>query len=138
MATKKTEIDPRVFQNTPVFKKSPDHKTVYANVIRTAITPFDIRIAFGQVCEPTPESPAQHTEEFATVIMAPEEAKAMIPLLQTAVQGYEDGYGKIRDITPVLERMKLEALETLAKAAAMSAEADAEPKAEPPRKAKKN
>ncbi|MHB1815743.1 MAG: DUF3467 domain-containing protein [Steroidobacteraceae bacterium] len=104
------EIDPQIFKTAPVNRRAPDHKTVYSNVIRTGITPFDIRIVFGQVAEPIPGTPAQQVEELATVIISPEEAKAMIPFLEQAVQVYEEQYGQIRDVTSRLETMKAAAL----------------------------
>ena len=136
MATK-SEIDPRVFHTQPVIKKSADHKSVYSNMVRTAVTPFDIRMVFGQVSEPIPGDPAQQGEEFVTVIMAPEEAKAIIPLIQQALQVYEAQYGEIRDVTARLEKMKAEAAAMLAKAQT-PAKSETPPKAETPRKPKKH
>ena len=103
-------IDPRIFQNPPVYTKAADHKTIYSNVARTAVSPFDIRIVFGQVSDPVPDSPAQHTAELATVIMAAEQAKALIPIMLQAIQQYEALYGEIRDISARLTKMKEEAL----------------------------
>ncbi|MGH2508997.1 MAG: DUF3467 domain-containing protein [Ktedonobacteraceae bacterium] len=132
MATK-PEVDPRVFQTPPVNRRAPDHKTIYSNVIRTGITPFDVRIVFGQVAEPTPGDPAQQIDDLTTVIMSAEEAKAMISIVQQAVQGYEALYGEIRDIMPLLERMKAEAI---AKATPVPAEPTVA--SESTRKSKKN
>lgn len=131
MATK-PEIDPRVYQSAPVIRKAADHKTIYANVIRTGITPFDVRIIFGQVAEITPGDPVvQQVDDLATVIMSAEEAKAMILIVQQAVDGYESMYGEIRNLTPLLEKMKAEALARLSAA-------EIPPTAEAPRKPKKN
>jgi hypothetical protein len=92
---------------TNIFKKAADHKVVYSNVIRTGVTPFDIRIVFGHVIEAeAADSPPQISEDLVTVILAPEEAKTIIPYLQAAVAGYEDQFGKIRDIPAILEKMK--------------------------------
>ena len=127
----KPEIDPRVYQTAPVNRKAADHKTIYANVIRTGITPFDVRIIFGQVAEPTPGDPVQQVDDLATVIMSAEEAKAMLVIMQQAVDGYEAMYGEIRNLTPLLEKMKAEALAKLGAA-------EAPHTAEAPRKPKRN
>ena len=64
--------------------------------------------------------------------MSAEEAKAIVAIMQQAVSGYEAMYGEIRDLTPLLERMKAEAL------AKLNAAEIHPPTAETPRKSKKN
>lgn len=129
----KPEIDPRVYQTAPIYRRASDHKIIYTNVIRTGITPFDLRIIFGQVAEPTPGGdPVQQVDDLVTVVMSAEEAKAMVTIMQQAVAGYEAMYGEIRDLTPLLERMKAEAL---AKLSATETPPTAET---PPRRSKKN
>lgn len=108
------EIDPRIFQTPPVNRKSLDHKTIYSNVVRIGITPFDIKIVFGQVADSIPGDPAQQVDDLATVIMSAEEAKAMIPFLQQAVQSYEAQYGEIRDVTSLIAKIKADALAKVA------------------------
>jgi hypothetical protein len=118
----------------PVNKKAPDHKTVYSNVVRIGITPFDIKIVFGQVVDQVPGDPAQQTEDLVTVIMSAEEAKAMIPFVQQAVQSYETRFGKIRDVTSLMAKIREEALG----GAAMPDKAAMAPKAETRRRSKKS
>ena len=110
MMDKNFQIDPRIYQSEPVFKKSADHKSIYTNVVRAAITPFDIRIVFGQIQDAVPGSYVQSSEDLATVIMSPQEAKVAAHALETAIRGYESMYGEIKDLPPLLEKMKADAL----------------------------
>lgn len=130
----KSGIDPRFYQTPPVNTKAADHKTIYSNVIRTAISPFDIRLVFGQVTDTVPGTFATQTEDLASVIVAPEEAKALIPVLQQAIDHYEKVYGTIRDVTSTLNKMKEESLAQ----AASQTDTTAPPKSGTPRKPKKH
>jgi hypothetical protein len=129
-----SEIDPRYYQTAPVNTKSPDHKTIYSNVIRTTVSPYDIRIIFGQVADNIPGNFATQTEDLASVIVAPEGAKALITVLQQAINRYEQMYGGIRDTTSTLNKMKEDALAKVA----VQGGASPAPKAGTPRKPKKH
>jgi hypothetical protein len=108
--SKQMEIDTRVFNTAPTFTKAADYKNVYTNVVRSGVTPFDIRLVCGQVLDPDPETHGQRSEDLVGLIMSPEEAKSLLQILQGAINGYEQLYGKIRDITPLLEKFKADAI----------------------------
>jgi hypothetical protein len=99
--------------STPKITKAPDYKVLYSNVVRTGVSPWDVRITFGQVAETTDQTPT--AEDQVTVIMAPGQAKAVLGILQTTVQGYESMFGEIKDITPIMEKAQAELAASKAK-----------------------
>jgi hypothetical protein len=90
----------------PVLTKAPDYKNLYSNVVRSGVTPWDIRITFGQLVESPDNVPG--AEDQITVIMSPAQAKAVLGNLQTSIQGYESLFGEIKDLTPIIEKAKAE------------------------------
>jgi hypothetical protein len=90
------------FQGTPPVVKSPEHKNIYANAIRTGVGPFDIRATFGHVIERDDQKLV--SEDLVTVVMSPEEAKTFLKMMANAVQGYEMVFGEIKDVDAIIEQ----------------------------------
>jgi len=86
-----------------VTRKASDHRSIYANVCRTNTGPWDISLIFALMVETEGGSPGQaHPEDLVTVILSPEEAKAVAGIVASAVQSYEQAYGPIKDLTALL------------------------------------
>ena len=90
-------------------KKAADYKAVYANICRTNVGPFDIRLVFGQTVDTDGKHPGEaHQEDVVTIILSPMEAKAISQMVPESVAVYEKTYGEIKDPTPILKKMLLD------------------------------
>lgn len=77
--------------------------TVYANWIQAGRTPWDIRLAFGQLREIEPDKPAIF--RMVDIVMAPQMAKALIGTLAVAIRDYEQHNGEIPIPSSIKQRM---------------------------------
>lgn len=94
-------------------KRAADFRMVYANVCRTTVGPFDVRLQFALTVETEGAIPGQsHQEDVVTVILSPVEAKAVSKLVSDAVASYEKSYGEIKDLTPLLMQMLVDKSKT--------------------------
>lgn len=75
--------------------KGQDHRVTYANSSRMGISPWDVRIIFGQVIEAA--NGTQVNEDQTTVVMAPALAKQVLKNLESTVAQYEELFGEIKD-----------------------------------------
>lgn len=80
--------------------RSPDYKNLYINATRMSISPWDIRIAVGQVVEIDGKNT---NEDAATIVMSPQHAKAFLASLQKSFDLYEERFGKVAEANVELE-----------------------------------
>jgi Protein of unknown function (DUF3467) len=104
-----SELESAIKAANITIKKAADFKMVYANVCRTTVGPFDIRLQFAVTVETEGKAPGQsHQEDVVTVILSPVEAKAVSQLVLEAVATYEKTYTEIKDLTPMLKQMLID------------------------------
>lgn len=90
--------------------KSQDYKVFYANQSRMRMSQADIQVYFGLLTD-DPNAPGTFTnEEIASVIMAPQHAKAFALSFLAAVNSYETAFGEIK--LPAAMTKQLETLKT--------------------------
>jgi hypothetical protein len=90
----------------PKITKAPDFKIVYSNVVRSGVSPWDIRLVFGQIGESDEQIPV--AEDLVTVVMSPPQAKSVLQILGGIIQSYEAIFGEIKDLMPILDQAKAE------------------------------
>lgn len=96
MAKKGTNIDLATLV-IPATVQAASHQAIYANATRLGVSPWDIRLVFGQVME---RDGKPLNEDAITVIMAPAQAKAFLNALTTTIQKFEEAFGEINDPSP--------------------------------------
>ena len=78
--------------------KDENYREIYANVSRVALSPWDLRIVFGQSIEG--EKPGTLiARDMLTVLMSPQHAKALLESWILAIKTYEDNFGAIPDLS---------------------------------------
>ena len=88
-------------------EKSLDHKVIYSNTNRFSISPWDVRVVFGQMLEREHDQ-ARNTlslvnEDAVTIVMSPQLAKATMKSMIETLEKYEGMFGPIPDVsTPVM------------------------------------
>ncbi len=68
----------------------------YSNSANVAISFFDVKISFGDVKRIDEENGTIHIQDFVSVSMSPEHAKALLDLLSKHLDLYEKNYGSLR------------------------------------------
>jgi hypothetical protein len=83
-------------QTPPVFRleTTPDYREGYANSVQLRASLWDFFLLFGTMRQSTPEAVAIHN--FQGVYLSPQQAKALLNVLQQNVQQYESAFGEIR------------------------------------------
>jgi hypothetical protein len=76
------------------WERSPEHRSIYANVMALAATPYDIQVRLGQTIARPDGASAAHLE-VATLLMAPGQAKALLLILAEAVTDWERKHGPV-------------------------------------------
>ena len=84
-----TASPPRV-----LLEKSPDYREGYANSVQIRVNLWDFFLMFGQINQTTPEQVQIHN--FQGIYLSPQQAKALLGLLQQNVSQYEAAFGEIR------------------------------------------
>ena len=87
------QIDLASFAVQPPVVRSDAHRTIYINSTRMGISPWDIRMIFGQVVDSGTGTVV--TQDEATIIMSPAQAKAVAENLNTTVAEFEKLFGEI-------------------------------------------
>jgi hypothetical protein len=88
-------------------RQSSAFQTVYANTCRVGISPWDIRLIFGQMIEAAPGKSVN--EDQVTVVMSPQQAKAVLKGWQDSIARYEATFGEIPNPALVIERARASA-----------------------------
>ena len=87
--------------------KSPNHRVVYVNSSRMGVSPWDVRVILGQVSE---VADGQQNQDEVTLVMSPQHAKIFLRNFETTIATYEGMFGKITDLTDVIEKAKRDAV----------------------------
>jgi hypothetical protein len=73
---------------------TPEYREDYANSVQVRVNLWDFQLLFGRVNQTSPESVAIHN--FQAVYVSPQQAKALLNVLQQNVTQYETAFGEIR------------------------------------------
>jgi flagellar protein FlaG len=82
--------------NQPNIKlvNDPNYRENYANSVQVRVNVWDFFLVFG-----TMQQPAEHEVEirnFQGIYLSPQQAKALMSILQQNVQNYEQAFGEIK------------------------------------------
>jgi hypothetical protein len=73
---------------------TPDYRENYANSVQMRVNIWDFFLAFGTVQQ---QSETQmEIKNFQGIYLSPQQAKALLGLLQQNVSGYETAFGEIK------------------------------------------
>lgn len=73
---------------------TPDYREGYANSVQIRVNLWDFLLLFGRVNQTAPDNVAIHN--FQGVYVSPQQAKALLNVLQQNVTQYESAFGEIR------------------------------------------
>ena len=73
---------------------TPDYRENYANSVQVRVNLWDFLLMFGRVNQTTPENVAIHN--FQCIYVSPQQAKALLRVLQQNVTQYETAFGEIK------------------------------------------
>ena len=71
----------------------PEYREGYANSVQVRVNLWDFLLLFGLVIQSTPENVS--IRNFQGVYLSPQQAKALLNVLQQNVQQYESAFGEI-------------------------------------------
>src|ERR1039458_4171441 len=74
--------------------KTPEYRENYANSVQVRVNLWDFFLLFGRVNQTTPENVAIHN--FQGVYVSPQQAKALVRVLQQNLTQYETAFGEIK------------------------------------------
>ena len=73
---------------------APDYREAYANSVQMRVNVWDFFLVFGTVQQ---QSETQvEIRNFQGIYLSPQQAKALLGLLQQNVSGYETAFGEIK------------------------------------------
>ena len=72
----------------------PDYRENYANSVQIRVNLWDFFLMFGRVNQTSPENVA--INNFQGIYLSPQQAKALLNVLQQNVQQYESAFGEIK------------------------------------------
>lgn len=73
---------------------TPDYRENYANSVQVRVNLWDFLLLFGRVNQTAPDNVAIHN--FQGIYVSPQQAKALLNVLQQNVNQYETAFGEIR------------------------------------------
>ena len=73
---------------------TPDYRENYANSIQVRVNLWDFFLLFGTLAQSKPESVS--IQNFQGVYLSPQQAKALLNIMQQNVSQYEQTFGEIR------------------------------------------
>ena len=73
---------------------TPEYRENYANSVQVRVNLWDFFLMFGRVNQTAPDSVAIHN--FQGVYVSPQQAKALLNVLQQNISQYESAFGEIR------------------------------------------
>ncbi|HEY3770785.1 MAG TPA: DUF3467 domain-containing protein [Candidatus Angelobacter sp.] len=86
---------PRYPDRKVLRQKSETYSNFYANNVEITVSPWDMRLRFGQILEADEEKLV--LEEYSTVFMSPQHAKAFAQILQAHIDKYEASFGQLKE-----------------------------------------
>jgi flagellar protein FlaG len=84
-----TPSQPRI-----VLEKAADYRESYANSVQIRVNLWDFFLMFGQLNQTSAET--VNIENFQGIYVSPQQAKALLGVLQQNVSQYEAAFGEIR------------------------------------------
>lgn len=72
----------------------PEYRDNYANSVQIRVNLWDFFLSFGLVTQTAPENVSIHN--FQGIYLSPQQAKALLNVLQQNVSQYESAFGEIR------------------------------------------
>ena len=84
-----TPTQPRI-----VLDRAPDYRESYANSVQIRVNLWDFFLMFGNINQTSAENVQIHN--FQGVYISPQQAKALLNVLQQNVSQYEAAFGEIR------------------------------------------
>ena len=81
-------------QPNVILERTPDYREGYANSVQVQKSVWDFRLTFGTAYQETAEQITINT--FQTVYLSPQQAKALLGLMQQNVGQYEAAFGEIK------------------------------------------
>ena len=73
---------------------TPEYRENYANSVQVRVNLWDFLLLFGRVNQTSPEEVAIHN--FQAIYVSPQQAKALLAILQQNVSNYESTFGEIK------------------------------------------
>lgn len=73
---------------------TPDYREGYANSVQVRVNLWDFFLMFGRVNQTAPDNVAIHN--FQGIYLSPQQAKALLNVLQQNVSQYESAFGEIK------------------------------------------
>ena len=73
---------------------TPDYRENYANSVQVRVNLWDFLLLFGRVTQTAPDNVA--IQNFQGIYVSPQQAKALLNVLQQNVTQYESAFGEIR------------------------------------------
>jgi len=73
---------------------SPDYREAYANSVQMRVNVWDFFLAFGTLQQQN-ETQVE-IRNFQGIYLSPQQAKALLGLLQQNISGYESAFGEIK------------------------------------------
>ena len=77
-----------------VLEKTADYRESYANSVQIRVNLWDFLLLFGQINQTSPEN--VQIQNFQGIYVSPQQAKALLGVLQQNVSQYESAFGEIR------------------------------------------
>jgi hypothetical protein len=81
-------------QTRIVLDKSPDYRESYANSVQIRVNLWDFFLMFGNINQTAQDHVQIHN--FQGIYVSPQQAKALLNVLQQNVTQYETAFGEIR------------------------------------------
>jgi hypothetical protein len=75
-------------------EKSAEYREAYANSVQIRVNLWDFFLMFGNINQTAPED--VHIQNFQGIYVSPQQAKALLNVLQQNVGQYEAAFGEIR------------------------------------------
>lgn len=72
---------------------TPEYRENYANSVQVRVNLWDFLLLFGRVNQTAPDNVAIHN--FQAIYVSPQQAKALLNVLQQNVTQYETAFGEI-------------------------------------------
>jgi hypothetical protein len=73
---------------------TPDYRDGYANTVQVRVNLWDFFLLFGKINQTAPDNVSIHN--FQGVYVSPQQAKALLNVLQQNVTQYEAAFGEIK------------------------------------------
>ena len=73
---------------------TPDYRENYANSVQIRVNLWDFFLMFGRVNQTAPDNVAIHN--FEGIYVSPQQAKALLNVLQQNITQYETAFGEIK------------------------------------------